>query len=141
MIFIAPLAIFVAQAVAPDTSPQAAVEVVQSYYGAINRRDFRTAYLAWDQNGAASGQTIAKFRAGFAQTRSVRVVAGAPFNGDAGMSQRTIDVPVEVYAILNGGKRQHFRGKYTLRRVVEGVGAPAGQLRWHLSSASLALVD
>jgi hypothetical protein len=125
---------------APATSPQAAVQLVQSYYAAINRGDYRSAYLSWDQNGAASGQGFAKFRAGFAQTRSVRVVTGVPTNPDAGMSQRRIDVPVDVYAVLKNGKKQHFRGSYTLHRVVEGVGAPASQLSWHLSSAKLALV-
>ena len=122
---------------APATSPAAAVQVVKNYYAAINRGDYRTAYSAWDQNGAASGQSFAKFRAGFLQTASVRVVTGAPTNADAGMSQRTIDVPVDVYATLKSGKKQHFRGAYTLHRVVEGVGAPASALSWHLSSAKL----
>ena len=122
---------------APATSPEAAVKVVEDYYSAINRRDYRAAYSAWDQNGAASGQSFAAFRAGFLQTASVRVDTGAPINPDAGMSQRTIDVPVDVYATLKSGKRQHFGGAYTLHRVVEGVGAPASQLSWHLSSAKL----
>ena len=140
MPFLGPLMIVAVQAAAPATSPQAAVQLVQSYYAAIDRGDYRTAYQAWDQNGAASGQSFAQFRAGFAQTRSVRVVAGAPVNPDAGMSQRSIQVPVDVYATLKNGKRQHFRGTYTLHRVVEGVGAPAGQLSWHISSAKLAPV-
>lgn len=137
MLLIAPIAMIAVHAAAPDTSPRAAVAVVQNYYAAINRGDFRSAYGAWDRNGAASGQTFAKFRAGFAHTKNVRVVAGAPVNADAGMSQRTIEVPVDVYATLKSGKRQHFRGTYTLHRVVEGFGAPASQLRWHLSSARL----
>lgn len=128
-------------AAAPATSPQAARQVIQDYYAAINRGDYRSAYLAWDQNGAASGKTFAVFRAGFAQTKSTRVVTYAPVNPDAGMSQRWIDVPVDVYATLKSGKRQQFRGKYTLHRVVEGVGAPASQLSWHISSASLTPVS
>lgn len=124
-------------AAAPATSPQAAVKVVQGYYAAINRGDYRSAFLAWDQNGAASGKSFGGFRAGFAQTRSVRVFTGVPINPDAGMSQRRIDVPVDVYATLKNGRRQHFRGRYTLHRVVEGVGAPASQLSWHIESANL----
>lgn len=140
MLFLAPIAALAAQAAAPDTSPQAAVQVVQNYYAAINRRDYRTAYQLWDQNGQASGQSLAQFRAGFARTRSVRVVAGPPTNANAGMSQRWIDVPVDVYATLKTGKRQHFKGTYTLHRVVQGVGAPPAQLSWHISSAKLSLV-
>ncbi len=125
---------------APATSPQAARQVVQSYYAAINRGDYRSAYLAWGQNGAASGKSFAAFRSGFAQTANTRVVTYPAVNPDAGMSQRTIDVPVDVHATLKTGQRQHFRGKYTLRRVVAGVGAPAGQLSWHIASATLAPV-
>ena len=122
---------------APATSPQAAVQVVQDYYAALNRGDYRAAYSAWGQDGAASGQTFAKFRAGFLKTATVRVVTQPAVNADAGMSQRTIDVPVDVYATLKSGKTQHFRGTYTLHRVAPGVGAPASQLSWHLASAKL----
>lgn len=124
-------------AAAPATSPQAARAVIQDYYAAINRGDYRSAYMAWDQNGTASGKSFADFRKGFAQTASSRVVTYAPVNPDAGMSQRRIDVPVDVYATLKNGRRQHFRGHYTLHRVVEGVGAPASQLSWHIESANL----
>ena len=127
-------------AAAPATSPQAARQVVENYYSAINRGDLRSAYLAWDRNGAASGKSFAAFRSGFAQTASTRVVTYTPVNADAGMSQRTIDVPVDVYATLKNGKRQHFRGRYTLHRVVAGVGAPASQQSWHLSSSQLVAV-
>lgn len=124
-------------AAAPATSPQAARAVIENYYAAINRGDYRTAFLAWDQNGAASGKSFAAFRKGFAQTASTRVVTYAPVNPDAGMSQRRIDVPVDVYATLKNGRRQHFRGSYTLHRVVDGVGAPVSQLSWHIESAKL----
>ena len=122
---------------APATSNAAAVQVVQHYYAALNRGDYRTAYAFWDQNGASSGKSYAAFAQGFAQTASTRVVTGTPTNPDAGMSQRTIDVPVDVYATLKNGSQQHFRGSYTLHRVVAGVGAPVSQQSWHLSSAKL----
>lgn len=122
---------------APATRNAAARLVVQQYYAALNRGDYKTAYAYWDQNGASSGQSYSAFRAGFAQTKSTRVVTGTPNNPDAGMSQRWIDVPVDVYATLKNGKKQHFRGSYTLHRVVAGVGAPLSQQSWHLSSAKL----
>jgi hypothetical protein len=56
------------------------------------------------------------------------------------MSQRWITVPVDVYATLKNGKRQHFRGSYTLHRVVPGVSANRADTRWHLSSAKLVAV-
>jgi len=139
LIAIAAFALAAPVSAAPATSNAAAVQVVQSYYAALNRGDYRTAYALWDQNGASSGKSYAAFAKGFAQTASTRVVTGTPTNPDAGMSQRWIDVPVDVYAKLKNGRQQHFRGSYTLHRVVAGVGAPVSQQSWHLSSAKLTL--
>jgi hypothetical protein len=125
---------------APDTSPAAARRVVEGYYAAIERGDFRAAYRRWDRDGQASGKRFAAFRQGFAATAHSRVVAGTPVDGDAGMSQRWIEVPVEVYAVLKNGQHQHFRGRYRLHRVVEWVGASADQQNWHIASAKLSRV-
>lgn len=133
-------ATFAAPVTAAETSPAAARRVVERYYAAIDRGDFRTAFRAWDGNGTASGKSYAVFRQGFAATARSRVVTRPATNGDAGMSQRWVDVPVDVYATLKNGRRQHFRGRYTLHRVVAGVGAPADRLNWHISSARLIAV-
>lgn len=138
MIAIAAIALAApASAAAPATSNAAARLLVQKYYAALNRGDYKTAYGYWDQSGASSGQSYAAFSQGFSQTARTRVVTGTPTNPDAGMSQRWIDVPVDVYATLKNGQKQHFRGSYTLHRVVAGVGAPVSQQSWHLSSAKL----
>lgn len=121
-------------------SPAAAKQTIERYYAAIDRGDFRSAYAAWDDGGRASGKSYANFRQGFAATARSRVVTGTPVNGDVGMSQRWIDVPVKVFATLKNGKRQQFRGSYTLHRVVEGTGAPAAKTRWHIKSAKLVAV-
>lgn len=121
-------------------TPAAARGTVESYYDAIERGDFRAAYRLWDGQGQASGKTYASFRQGFAATAHSRVVAGTPVKGDAGMSQRWIDVPVDVYATLKNGKRQHFRGRYTLHRVVEGVSNDRSLTRWHIAKARLVAV-
>lgn len=121
-------------------SPAAAQQTVERYYAAIERGDFRAAYAAWDGAGKASGKSYASFRQGFAATAHSRVVTGAPVNGDAGMSQRWIEVPVDVRATLKNSRRQHFRGSYTLHRVVEGTGAPAAKTRWHIAKARLVAV-
>lgn len=130
----------VAAAPVPEDGPAAARQLVQSYYAAIDRGDFRAAYACWDNGGQASGKSFAAFRAGFAATARSRVVTGVPVNGDAGMSQRWIEVPVDVYATLKNGRSQHFRGKYTLHRVAAGVGAPVSQTHWHIASAKLVAV-
>lgn len=127
-------------AFAQEPGPQDARDTVQAYYAAIERGDFRTAYGLWDRGGQASGKSFASFRQGFAATAHSRVETRNPINADAGMSQRWITVPVDVYATLKNGKRQHFRGSYTLHRVVAGVSAKRADTRWHLSSAKLVAV-
>ncbi len=121
-------------AIAAEQDP---ASVVQSYYAAIDRKDYRAAYQHWDHQGQASGKSYEAFRKGFSATAHSRVTTGTPTDADAGMSQRWITVPVEVHATLHTGKRQHFRGRYTLHRVVEGVSTSAEAERWHISSASL----
>jgi hypothetical protein len=114
--------------------------VVQRYYAAIERGDFRAAYALWDDAGQASGKSYAAFRQGFAATAHSRVVAGTPGREDAGMSQRWVTVPVNVYATLKNGRRQHFRGSYTLHRVVPGVSDNPADTRWHIAKAKLVAV-
>ncbi|MFS2110869.1 hypothetical protein ACCC88_14350 [Sphingomonas sp. Sphisp140] len=127
-------------AFAQEPGPQDARDTVQAYYAAIERGDFRTAYGLWDRGGQASGKSFASFRQGFAATAHSRVETRKPINADAGMSQRWITVPVDVYATLKNGKRQHFRGSYTLHRVVAGVSANRADSLWHLSKARLVAV-
>lgn len=134
------LPVLIAAAPAPEDGPAQARALIQNYYAAIDRGDFRAAYAAWDNDGRASGKSFAAFRAGFAATARSRVVAGVPRNEDAGMSQRWIEVPVDVYATLKNGRPQHFRGKYTLHRVAPGVGAAASQTHWRIASARLVAV-
>jgi hypothetical protein len=142
MRYLALLALPALIAAAPmrEDGPAQAPQLIDYYYAAIDRGDFRTAYAMWDNDGRASGKSFAAFRAGFASTARSRVVTGVPGREDAGMSQRWIEVPVDVYATLKNGRAQHFRGRYRLHRVVAGVGAPASQTHWHIASARLVAV-
>jgi hypothetical protein len=120
-----------------EEDPRRAVE---AYYAAIDKGDYHGAYLLWDRQGQASGKSFAAFREGFAATAQSRVVTGSPTNGDAGMNQQWVDVPVDVHATLKSGVHQHFRGFYRLHRFAPGAGAPADAEEWRLFSAKLAPV-
>lgn len=115
----------------------AARTTVEDYYKAIDARDYRAAYRLWDRNGTASGKTYSRFRQGFAQTAHSRVVTSEPIHGGGAMGSVYVDVPVEVFATLKNGRKQHFRGHYTLRRVNNVDGASNAQLHWHLASSML----
>lgn len=142
---LAALIVFVAPLAAPaaaqgPASPEAARGVIESYYAAIDRGGFRAAYLCWDRGGAASGKSYAAFRAGFARTARTRVTTYAPTGREGAAGSSFITVPVDVRATLKNGARQHFRGRYVLRRVNDVSGASPEHLRWHIASARLVAV-
>ncbi len=120
-------------------SAEAAAAVVRRYYSAINARDFYTAWQQWGSNGRL-GQTFAAFEAGFAHTRTTRVVIGTLEPGDGGAGSIYQPVPVTVDSTLDDGSRQRFTGTYVVRRVNGVDGASADQLRWHLDSGQLKAV-
>jgi hypothetical protein len=120
-----------------DRTPEQARGVVQRYYAAIERGDYRSAYRLWSGKGQASGQSYAAFTRGFARTAHTRVVAGAPIDGEGAVGSVFITVPVRVYATLKNGRHQRFAGQYILRRVNDVDGATREQLSWHLTSATL----
>jgi hypothetical protein len=122
-------------AASTDETP---VQVVEQYYAAIGTHDFARAYAMWGGEGPP-GQTLETFAAGFGDTESVQVTAGAPSRVEAAAGSRYIQVPVVVNAKLRSGVQQHFIGSYTLRRSVVD-GATAAQRRWHLYRASLRAV-
>lgn len=124
-----------------DRTPEQARGVVQRYYAAIERGDYRSAYRLWSGKGQASGQSYAAFSRGFARTAHTRAVAGKPTDGEGAAGSTFITVPVRVYATLKNGRHQRFAGQYILRRVNDVDGATREQLSWHLTSATLRTVD
>ncbi|HEX7021825.1 MAG TPA: hypothetical protein VF171_03140 [Trueperaceae bacterium] len=116
--------------------PEGAVAVIRSYYRAIDEGDYRQAYVLWENEGAASGQSYREFAAGFADTASVMVEIGVPGRIEGAAGSRYIDIPVVVEARTGGGSRQRFEGSYVLRRVVVD-GATEEQRHWHLYAAEL----
>jgi hypothetical protein len=128
---------FDAPRAAPDsTSAAAAADVLRRYYAAINARDFANAYALWENNGAASGQTLEQFTAGFAQTARSAVDVGEPSRIEGAAGSRYVKVPVVVRATTTRGDEQRFEGTYTLRRTVVDGAAPAARY-WHIYAADL----
>jgi hypothetical protein len=112
-------------------------EVIRQYYQAIEAGNFARAYALWGANGAASGQTLDQFAAGFAETAQVDVEIGTPGRIEPAAGSRYVEVPVVIRAVTTGGEVQRFEGTYTLRRSVVD-GASAEQRRWHIYSADIA---
>jgi hypothetical protein len=117
---------------AAERSVDAAVAIVRDYYAAIEARDYRTAYRLW--HGRYS---LAQVRKGYADTTHVTVTPVPPFQADAGAGSLYCEVPVKVDAVLKDGRRQHFTGRFTLRRVNDVDGSTAAQRCWHIIGAAL----
>jgi len=116
-------------AVLTDTTP--AVQVVLDYYHAIAQKQYDQAYGLWAQNGAASGQTLAEFKQGYANTAGLSVLLDrATVSGDV------VTVPITILSVLNQSDQtqqpQRFEGTYTLRQEA-GI--------WRIASAKIAEGD
>lgn len=122
----------------PD-SAQGAADVVQTYYALLGEKKYRQAWALWGHDGKDSGQSAAVFAASFDAYSEYHANVGAPGAVEAGMSQRWVTVPVQVYARLKRGMPVYGLGTAQLHRVVEGVGGAVSQQRWRIRSIDVAL--
>ncbi|MFC3579384.1 hypothetical protein [Sphingomonas hylomeconis] len=113
-------------------SAQGAANVVQSYYALLGERKYARAWALWGHDGADSGMSAKAFAASFDKFSEYHANVGAPGEIDAGMSQRWVTVPVQVYGRLKTGTPVYMLGSVTLHRIVAGVGGPKSQQRWHI---------
>jgi hypothetical protein len=120
-------------------SAQGAANVVQTYYALLGEKKYRQAWALWGHDGKDSGQSAAAFAASFDAYSEYHANVGAPGTVEAGMSQRWVTVPVQVYARLKRGTPVYGLGTAQLHRIVEGVGGPASQQRWHIRSIDVKL--
>jgi hypothetical protein len=120
----------------PDDGPAAATDVIRRYYAAIDAGDYARAYALWSGAGAASGQTLEEFAAGFAGIAHTEARVGTTGRIEGAAGSRFIEVPVVVLAVTDAGADQRFEGTYVLRRSVVD-GASAEQRRWRIHSADI----
>jgi hypothetical protein len=94
-----------------DRSTPAAL--VKSLYNAINRREFARAFSYFANPPSAD---VAAYAAGYEDTESVEVVAGAPSEEGAAGSL-FYQLPIAIQATATDGSQRVFAGCYTLRLV------------------------
>jgi hypothetical protein len=90
-------------------------DVIRSYYNAIDRREYDRAYSYWEPGAAASHlPPYAQFKAGYADTQSVRLDIGPVWaQGAAGSAYQSI--AVALTAKLTNGTSRNYAGCYVLR--------------------------
>jgi len=87
--------------------------LIESYFNAINRKEYLRAYSYWRTPAASLGQ-FEKFAAGYSQTASVKVRLGQISEGIAA-GQIYYSVPVLIKALTITGERQRFIACYVLQ--------------------------
>ncbi|MEG3123263.1 hypothetical protein U1738_04995 [Sphingomonas sp. GB1N7] len=121
----------------PD-SAQGAANVVQIYYALLGEKKYREAWALWGHGGQDSGMSADAFAASFDKYSEYHANVGAPGKVDAGMSQRWVTVPVQVYGRLKAGETPvYMLGSVTLHRIVPGVSDDKADEAWHLKTADI----
>jgi hypothetical protein len=129
------------QVIASVSDEELAALVIRHYFNAINRRDYKSAYADWSDNGAASQQSFEQFQQGFKDTKSVQLNIGQLgfIHGSAG--HISIKIPVNIIATSVDGTTKRFRGSYVLQRVNDVPGSTLSERMWHIFSANIIQVN
>lgn len=110
------------------------LEMLQSYYNAINRREYQRAYGYFE-----SGPTVlpyAQFVQGYADTASVTLMTGQ-FNIGAAAGSSYAEMPTVIIATHTDGSVHTFYGCYTLRRTNPGVDPNPASTLWRIYSTNI----
>ena len=119
----------------PD-SAQGAANVVQTYYALIGEGKYREAFALRDST-VVGPKTVDAFATDFARYSEYHANVGGPSAIDAGAGQRSVTVPVQIYARLKQGKTPVYQiGSVTLHRT-DVDGASAEHRRWHIRTIML----
>ena len=126
----------------PSTAPNYfdnrsnAVLELQSYFNAINRREYARAYSYWES--AATAGSFDQFQAGYADTQTVLLTTGT-VTGDAGAGQRYFTVPVILQVGAASGPRT-YAGCYVLHLATPIIQAAPPFHPLGIASANVKLV-
>lgn len=85
------------------------IQVLRSLFNAVNRREYTRAYSYWE----TPPQSFDQFAAGYADTRSVTLVAG-PASGEVNAGQASYRVPVVLTAVEAHAASSTFYGCYQI---------------------------
>lgn len=98
------------------TSP---VQLLKSYYNAINRQEYVRAYSYWGSRADSGGSqppAYPQFKAGYTNTKAVQLTTGrVTSEGAAGSIY--FQVPVMLNVTNTNGAKHNYVGCYTIRQV------------------------
>lgn len=95
------------------------VQLLKSYYNAINRQEYVRAYSYWGSRGdSATSQPPAypQFKAGYISTKAVQLTTGK-LTSEGAAGSVYFQVPVTLNVTNTNGSKHNFIGCYTIRQV------------------------
>jgi hypothetical protein len=109
------------------TTAATSVQILKSYYNAINRKEYVRAYYYWESKGKSTASQppgYPQFEAGYANTAAVQLTTGkVESSGAAGTFY--FQVPVTLVATHTDGSQHTYFGCYTIRQPnPKNFGAP-----------------
>jgi hypothetical protein len=116
-----------------------AIETLQSYYNAVNRREYERAYSYWETPGTSPSSTppdYATFVRGYQTTAHVTITLGTP-SLDAGAGNFWATVPTVIVATTTNNDRQVFAGCYVLHHTNPGADPRPDAELWKLNRAAI----
>jgi hypothetical protein len=108
---------------------------LQSFYNAINRKEYQRAYSYFDQG--ADKPTYDKFVQGYKDTASVTVYTGK-VTTDAGAGNVYASVPTVLVATHTDNTVHTFYGCYILHHTNPGIDPDPNAALWKISRATIA---
>lgn len=104
------------------------VQLLKSYYNAINRHEYVRAYYYWSPQNATSATSqppsYPQFEAGYAKTTAVQLTTGK-VTGEGAAGSFYSQVPVTLVATHTDASKHIYVGCYTIKQVnASNFGAP-----------------
>ena len=127
----------VAEGPIDPNSAQGAGQVLQSFGGLLEQRQFADAYRLWSDDGRASGMTEAQFLAAYGKYAEIHSEVGTPAQMEGAAGSAFVDIPFHLYGKLNSGDAFNLVGPVTLRRVNDVPGSTVEQRQWHIYRSGL----
>ena len=111
----------------PERTADGPVEMLTSYFSAINAREYSKAFAFWEH----PTKTLEGFSRGYSDTRNVRFLVEQSFRIEGAAGSLFAAVPTMIIARTTKGSEQLFAGCYVLRK--SNVEEP--QTGWHIHKA------
>lgn len=124
------------QPIQPYENLDSPVDLLASYYNAINLHDYQRAYSYWGNPPLS----YAQFSSGFADTASAQLIVQPPTDVGVAAGSAYVAIPTVLVALHLDGTQHVFAGCFITRKSNLSPPAIPEEDVWHLYSADLKAV-